>query len=175
MKNARCATAARLQALVVVLVLSCAAQADVSQGDSADFTLDTTGIAPGTGGVAPADSADFMLDTTGIAPGTGGVASADSADFTLNTTDEHLPTIADSADFTLDTRNPAAVDIGLRVRDGAAALRIGCEPAGPLTSPLRIQKNGKPYGIILVDPDSPEASHIRIQTHSRIKAWMKLP
>jgi hypothetical protein len=108
-------------------------------------------------GVASVDSADFTLDTTDAALGIGGVASADSADFTL------------------DTRNLAAVDIGLRVRDGAATLRIGCEPAGTLTSPLRIQKNGTTYGIILVDPDSPEASHIRIQTHSRTKAWMKLP
>ena len=253
--KARCATAARLLALVLVLWLPCVALAVVAQADSADFTVDTTDLAPGvggtayadsgdftlkttdaweaestdftldttdtvagTGGIAFADSADFTLDTTNTVAGTGGVAFADSGDFTLDTTDsvagvggtayadsadftlkttdvweaesgdftldttEMVPgnggiAFADSADFTLDTAfyTPTAVDIGLRVRDGAVTLRIGCEPLGTLTSPVRIPKNGTTYGVVLVDLNSPDASPIRIQTSSGTKAWMKLP
>ena len=253
--KARCATAARLLALVLVLWLPCAAHAAVAQADSADFTLDTTDTVPGAGGTAYADSADFTLkttdvfeaesgdftlDTTDPTPGAGGIAVADSADFTLNTTDtvagtggvafadsgdftldttDSVPGVggvayadsadftlkttdvweaesgdftldttggmpgvggiafADSGDFTLDTTapDPTAIDIGLRVRDGAVTIRIGCEPLGTLTSPVRIRKNGTTYGVVLVDPASPDASHIRVQTSSGIKALQKLP
>lgn len=124
--------------------------------------------------MAQADSADFTLDTTDSVSGVGGVAYADSADFTLKTTDAWE---AESTDFTLDTTafDPIAVDIGLRVRAGAVTLRIGCEPLGTLTSPVRIRKNGTTYGVVLVPPNSPDASPIRIQTSSGTKAWMKLP
>jgi hypothetical protein len=54
-------------------------------------------------------------------------------------------------------------------------LKIGCEPAGTLTSPLRIRKNGVTYGIMLVAPNAPDASPIRVQTSSGIKALQKLP
>ena len=125
--------------------------------------------------MAYGDSADFTLNTTDTPPGQGGAASADSADFTLNTTDERPPEFADSADFTLDTRIGGAVDIGLRVWDGAATIKIACEPPGALASPLRLQKNGVTYGILLVPPASPDASRIRIQTSSGVKALKKLP
>ena len=96
-----------LWALAFVLWLPWTARADVGQADSADFTLDTTGLSLGTGGTAYADSADFILDTTGIVLGTGGTAFADSTDFTLDTTGITLGTggvaYADSGDFTLDT------------------------------------------------------------------------
>ena len=121
-------------ALALVLWLPCAAQADLTQADSADFTLDTTGTPPGIGGVAYADSADFTLDT-----------------------------------------RAGAVDIGLRMQDGAATIKIACEPPGDLASPLRIRKNGETYGILLVDPASPDASHIRIRTSAGVKALKKLP
>ena len=172
--KARCATAARLLALVLVLWLPCAAHAAVAQADSADFTLDTTDTVPGAGGTAYADSADFTLKTTDV-------WEAESGDFTLDTTG-WMPGVggiafADSGDFTLDTTapDPTAIDIGLRVRDGAVTIRIGCEPLGTLTSPVRIRKNGTTYGVVLVDPASPDASHIRVQTSSGIKALQKLP
>ena len=67
------------------------------------------------------------------------------------------------------------VDIGLRIRDGAITIRIFCEPPGWVASPLRIRKNGATYGIILVAPNSLDASHIRVQTSSGVKALKKLP
>lgn len=144
--------------------------------DSVDFTVNTTGIALGIGGSASADSADFTVNTSGIALGMGGSAEAESADFTLNTTGIALglggSAHADSLDFTLNTGG--AVDIGLHIQDGAATIRVACEPPGTLTSPLRIHKNGTTYGIILVDPNSPDATKIRIQTPSGVKALQKL-
>jgi hypothetical protein len=67
-----------------------------------------------------------------------------------------------------------AVDIGLRAYDGTATIKIACE-SGPLTSPLRIGKNGTTYGILLVPPTAVNASKLRIQTASGTKALQKLP
>jgi hypothetical protein len=70
------------------------------------------------------------------------------------------------------------VDVGLRLYDGTAIVRIACEPpgtGGELTSPLRIAKGGTIYGIVLTDPNSPNASKFRIQTPSGVKAWKTLP
>jgi len=68
---------------------------------------------------------------------------------------------------------PAYIDIGLRVYDGTAIISIACEPAGTLTSPLRIAKNGIIYGIVLVDPSDPDATGIRVQTSAGVKALRK--
>lgn len=68
---------------------------------------------------------------------------------------------------------PEYVDIGLRVYDGTAIVSIACEPAGTLTSPLRIAKNGVIYGIVLVDPSDQHASRIRVKTNSGVKALRK--
>lgn len=68
---------------------------------------------------------------------------------------------------------PEYIDIGLRIFDGREIIRIACEPAGTLTSPLRIAKNGVIYGIVLVDPSDPHASRIKVQTKSGIKALRK--
>ncbi len=65
-------------------------------------------------------------------------------------------------------------DIGLRYYDGHNIVKIAAEPKGTLNSPLRIAKNGDIYGIMLVDPDDPCASGIRIKTSSGIKALRKL-
>nr|MBP8302658.1 hypothetical protein [Phycisphaerae bacterium] len=65
---------------------------------------------------------------------------------------------------------PDYVDIGLRVYDGQDTVRIACEPAGTLTSPLRIAKHGTVYGIALVDPSDSSASAIRVATRSGVKA-----
>ncbi len=64
-------------------------------------------------------------------------------------------------------------DIGLRVYNGAQIVAIAAEPAGTLTSRLRIAKNGVIYGIVLVDPGDPNDSGLRIQTSSGIKGLRK--
>lgn len=75
----------------------------------------------------------------------------------------------------MDASDRDSSDIGLRVQDGGAVIRIAVELAGTLTSPLRIAKNGVTYGIMLVEPNAPNASHLRISTASGAKAWAKLP
>ena len=76
----------------------------------------------------------------------------------------------------LDATPPESppIDIGLRVYDGTAIISIACEPAGTLTSPLRIRKNEVTYGIVLVDPSDPNASKLKIQTSSGVKALREL-
>jgi len=66
-------------------------------------------------------------------------------------------------------------DIGLRVHDGSGIIRVAAEPAGTLTSPMRIARNGTIYGIVLTDPGASDASRIRVNTSSGVKAWAKLP
>lgn len=65
-------------------------------------------------------------------------------------------------------------DIGLRVYDGAKIIKIACEPAGVLSSPLRIQAKGITYSIVLVDPQDKRASKIKIKTKSGIKSLAKI-
>jgi len=69
----------------------------------------------------------------------------------------------------------ASTDIGLRVYDGTATIKVACEPAGILTSKLRISKSGITYGILLVPTSDPSASKIRIQTSTGPMALQKLP
>ena len=64
-------------------------------------------------------------------------------------------------------------DIGLRVYNGTQIVAIAAEPAGTLTSALRIAKNGAIYGIVLVDPGDANDSGLRIQTSSGIKGLRK--
>ncbi len=66
------------------------------------------------------------------------------------------------------------VDIGLRAYDGTNVIKLACEPAGVLSTPLRINKNGPTYSIALVDPSDPKASKIKIRTNSGIKALAKI-
>ncbi len=66
------------------------------------------------------------------------------------------------------------LDIGLRVFDGTQIVRIATDYVSPTTYPLRIHKGGTTYGIVLVDPSDPDASKIRIQTSSGIKALKKM-
>ena len=68
---------------------------------------------------------------------------------------------------------PAMVDIGLRLFDGYQNIKVACEPAGTLTSPLRIHKNGVTYGVILVDPSHDRASGLKVQTSGGLKAVRK--
>ena len=68
-----------------------------------------------------------------------------------------------------------AIDVGLRAYDGTAVIKLGCEAAAELNSPIRINKNGTSYGIILTPIDSLDASKFRVQTSSGVKALMKLP
>ena len=64
-------------------------------------------------------------------------------------------------------------DIGLRVYNGTQIVALAAEPAGTLTSSLRIAKDGVIYGIVLVDPGDANDSGLRIQTSSGIKALRK--
>lgn len=65
------------------------------------------------------------------------------------------------------------VDIGLRCHDGTGIIAFACEPAGTLTSPLRIRKGATTYGVVLVDPADSMASSLRVRTSSGIKAIRK--
>lgn len=128
------------------------------QSDSPDFALDTTGPDGAPGGLSGSDSPDFILDTRGADAGAGGVL------------------LADSPDFPLDTRD--GLDIGLRVYDGLAIIKIAVEapgPGGQLASALRTMKRGTNYGILLIPTNWPDASRVRIQTAAGTKAWRKLP
>jgi hypothetical protein len=153
--------------------------AGVLQADSSDFTLDTRGADTGSAGVLQADSADFTLDTTGPDTGVTGVLQADSSDFILDTRGSDTGggiSLADSPDFLLDTLD--WLDIGLRVYDGLAALKIAVEApgaGGQTVSALRVNKGGTNYGILLIPTNWPDASRIRIQTTTDTKAWRKLP
>jgi len=66
------------------------------------------------------------------------------------------------------------IDIGLRLYDGSNTIQVACEPSGTLTSALRIRKGATTYGIVLVDTTDSNASKIRINTSSGIKAIAKL-
>lgn len=68
---------------------------------------------------------------------------------------------------------PSFQDIGLRMQAPSGTVLIAAEIGTP-TSPLRIAKNGVIYGIVLVDTSDPDASSIRIQTNSGIKALRKI-
>ncbi|MDD4910164.1 MAG: hypothetical protein PHR44_05745 [Candidatus Omnitrophica bacterium] len=67
-----------------------------------------------------------------------------------------------------------SVDIGLRLYDGTEAVKIACEPAGVLTSPLRVHKDGTTYAIVLVEPSDSRASKLRVKTERGIKALAKI-
>ena len=74
----------------------------------------------------------------------------------------------------LQSPPPVVLDIGLRVYDGTAIVKIACV-ADSASTPLRIAKNGVTYGILLVATNSTDASKFRVTTSSGIKAWQKLP
>jgi len=147
-------------------------------GDSPDFVLNTTGADIGLG-VLLSDSTDFVLDTRAVDTGLGFLL-ADSADFVLDTRGgdtgaDHL-LLADSLDFVVDTRG--GLDIGLRVYDGVAAIKIAVEAqgtGGQAVSALRVTKNGTNYGILLIPTNWPDASRVRIRTSTGPKAWRKVP
>ncbi len=69
---------------------------------------------------------------------------------------------------------PPPIDIGLRAYDGTTTNKLAAEGGIP-TSPVRINKNGTNYGIVLVSTNDPNASNFRIQTSSGTKAFMTLP
>lgn len=66
----------------------------------------------------------------------------------------------------------ALPDIGLRACDGTNVITISTETSS--ISPLRIIKSGVVYGIILVPTSDPNASKIRINTSSELKALKKI-
>ena len=76
--------------------------------------------------------------------------------------------------FLLIVPTASAVDCGLRVYNGTKILKIDCESAGTLTSPLRIRKGETTYGIVLVPTSDANALPIRINTSSEVKALKKI-
>jgi hypothetical protein len=78
-----------------------------------------------------------------------------------------------SATWSTTPPAPPSADIGLKAYDGTGIITIAVEPAGTVTSPLRIAKGGTIYGIMLVDPSDSSASKLRIQTSSGVKALKK--
>lgn len=63
------------------------------------------------------------------------------------------------------------IDSGMRIRDSKTDnMRIAGEGGGTVTSPLRIQKEAGPMGIVLVDPSHPLASSARVFTSEGTKA-----
>jgi sugar lactone lactonase YvrE len=66
------------------------------------------------------------------------------------------------------------IDIGLRVFDGTGIIKIGAQSGTP-TLPLRINKNGTSYSVVLVPTNSANASRIRIQTSAGTRSLEKLP
>jgi len=66
------------------------------------------------------------------------------------------------------------IDIGLRIFDGTAVIKIAIQN-GTATSPLRVSKNGTTYGVLLVSTGDPNASRIHIKTSAGSMALKKLP
>lgn len=71
-------------------------------------------------------------------------------------------------------RSAGYIDIGLRLYNGSTTDRIACEPETAVTSPLRISRDGKTYGIVLVNPSDSSATKIKVKTKSGVKAIAKL-
>jgi hypothetical protein len=69
-------------------------------------------------------------------------------------------------------------NIELRVWNNGAYFSVVGEPEGIVTSPLRLSRNGTIFGIVLVDPNSPDASPVRIKLPDAmggVRALMKYP
>ncbi len=76
------------------------------------------------------------------------------------------------------------VDIGLKAVDSSGTFKVAAQPGAEseITSPLKIYQNysgngqgPRKYGIVLVDPGTPDASNYFIQTAAGKKAFCKLP
>jgi hypothetical protein len=80
-----------------------------------------------------------------------------------------------SPSFVMAATPLVTMDAGLRAFDGTAVIKLACEPANQSISPIRINKNGTSYGILLTPIDSPDASKFRVQTSSGIMALKRLP
>ncbi|MBI5149731.1 MAG: hypothetical protein HZA28_03055 [Candidatus Omnitrophica bacterium] len=72
---------------------------------------------------------------------------------------------------TVTVSGGGGVACGQQIFDGTTAITIPCED--PPVSQLRVQKNGTTYGIGVVATTDPNASKIRIQTPSGVKALRK--
>jgi hypothetical protein len=114
--------ASALVGMLVALSMGALA-ADAVQGDSPDFSLDTTGTFFGGDGLVFAESPDFTLNTTNSFTGLGDIVSVDSGDFTLDTRSVNVDPLnivfADSPDFTLDTTVPLSGADGLVSADSS--------------------------------------------------------
>ena len=88
---------------------------------------------------------------------------------------ESVCSASHDVDFNLNIFAP--IDIGLRVAQetGVPPVAIAAEPpglSGP-TSKLRISKNSKVYGLILVEESDPHASKVKMKVNGQTKALRK--
>lgn len=65
------------------------------------------------------------------------------------------------------------VDCGVSIQTGSGPVALSCEPSGTVTSQLRIYKGSEWRGLGLVPEGDPNASKLRIQTSSGVKALRK--
>ena len=79
-----------------------------------------------------------------------------------------------SGPLTLEKRKAGGyVDCGISMQTGSGPVALSCEPSGTVTSPLRIYKNSEVRGMGLVPVTDNNASKLRIQTPSGVKALRK--
>lgn len=140
--------------------------------DSEGNNSDGNGSWTWTGGVSGQSydyRIDFLRDRSPRAVSTG-VPGSVSGSFDLPNCSLPLP-----APGPLPVCN-GGVDIGLRVNDGTGIIRVAAEPAGIVTSPLRIFAQGRVNGIVLIDPGDANASLYRIRIpDGSIKTFCRLP
>ena len=131
-------------------------------------------LAPLQNNGGPTFTMALLTGSPAIDQGDGGSVMTDQRGLFRPVNFGNIPNAGNGSDIGAYELQLSAVDIGLRAFDGGI-IRIACEPAGTLTSPMRIHKNGTTYGILLVNVDSPDASRLRVQTSSGVKALQKLP
>ena len=58
--------------------------------------------------------------------------------------------------------------------DDGDIVPIACEIPTAVKSPLRISRDGKTYGIVLVEPDADNATKLQVRTNEGVKAIASL-
>lgn len=72
-------------------------------------------------------------------------------------------------------RSDCAIDIGLRIYEGGRTIRISAEDKTPTKSPIIINRNGRNYGVLLVDTSDAKATETNIRLKNGIvKAFRDL-
>ncbi|MEA3431041.1 MAG: putative metal-binding motif-containing protein [Nanoarchaeota archaeon] len=71
-----------------------------------------------------------------------------------------------------DVEDTSITDCGFRLNNGTETITIACE-AEIATSPARVYKNSKIWGLVLVDITDSSATQFRVQTKDGVKALMR--